>query len=467
MTSPIDPASKIPTLASSEAWSLHSWQNKLATQQPSYPDEAALQSTLDTLQQHPPLVFAGEVKRLRKHLAAVAEGKGFLLQGGDCAESFAEFSDTNIRNIFRVLLQMSVILTFAAACPVIKVGRVAGQFAKPRSSDIETKNGVTLASFRGDIINGIEFTEQSRRPDPNRMLQAYTQSAASLNLLRALAQGGFADLHEVQQWNLDFIKDTPQSNRYQDLGLRITQTLEFMSACGLTSKTTPQIRETEFFTSHEALLLPFEQALTRYEKKDDCWYDFSAHMVWIGDRTRQIDGAHIEFVRGIANPIGIKCGPSLEPADLVQLIHRINPENTPGKICLITRMGAAQVKNKLIPLVKAVQEQGQVVVWSCDPMHGNTTVSSSGLKTRDFQAILKEVKGFFETLQSVNAYPGGIHVEMTGKNVTECTGGARSISEDELHQRYDTLCDPRLNASQGLELSFLVAEMIKQGRQRA
>ncbi|MBL4868529.1 MAG: 3-deoxy-7-phosphoheptulonate synthase class II, partial [Pseudomonadales bacterium] len=427
MTSPIDPASKIPTLASSEAWSLHSWQNKLATQQPSYPDEAALQSTLDTLQQHPPLVFAGEVKRLRKHLAAVAEGKGFLLQGGDCAESFAEFSDTNIRNIFRVLLQMSVILTFAAACPVIKVGRVAGQFAKPRSSDIETKNGVTLASFRGDIINGIEFTEQSRRPDPNRMLQAYTQSAASLNLLRALAQGGFADLHEVQQWNLDFIKDTPQSNRYQDLGLRITQTLEFMSACGLTSKTTPQIRETEFFTSHEALLLPFEQALTRYEKKDDCWYDFSAHMVWIGDRTRQIDGAHIEFVRGIANPIGIKCGPSLEPADLVQLIHRINPENTPGKICLITRMGAAQVENKLIPLVKAVQEQGQVVVWSCDPMHGNTTVSSSGLKTRDFQAILKEVKGFFETLQSVNAYPGGIHVEMTGKNVTECTGGARSI----------------------------------------
>jgi len=461
MNHPKNNPSSIATSQHSTVWSPQSWQKRIAARQPKYQNILALESTLKTLRQHPPLVFAGEIKRLREQLSEVSQGNGFLLQGGDCAESFAEFSDTNIKNIFRVLLQMSIVLTYAAACPIIKVGRVAGQFAKPRSSDWEFKDGIKLTSFRGDIINGIEFTEQSREPDPNRMLRAYTQSAASLNLLRALAKGGFADLREVQQWNLNFIKNTPQSDRYQNLASRITETLDFMAACGLTSETTPQIRETEIFTSHEALLLPFEEALTRQDETDKLWYDFSAHMVWIGDRTRQLDGAHIEFVRGIENPIGIKCGPSLIATELVSLVNKINPENIPGKVCLIVRMGADNIREKLPSLVKAIGQAELVVVWSCDPMHGNTTTAASGFKTRDFQNILNEVRGFFETLRSLNAHPGGIHVEMTGKNVTECTGGARSISEDELHQRYDTLCDPRLNASQSLELSFLVAEMIK------
>jgi len=423
-----------------------------------------LEAVENRLRGYPPLVFAGEARRLMEMLGEVAEGRSFLLQGGDCAESFAEFSANNIRDTFRVLLQMAVVLTFGAALPVVKVGRMAGQFAKPRSAPMETIGGVELPSYRGDNINGIEFTAAARVPDPERLVQAYNQSAATLNLLRAFAQGGFADLHRVHRWNLDFVADSPLGHRYAELADRLSETLDFMAACGMTAESTPQIRETEFFTSHEALHLAYEQALTRVDSLTGKWYACSAHMLWIGDRTRQADGAHVEFMRGIENPIGLKCGPSLEPDDLLRLIDLLNPANVPGRLTLIARMGADKVEAKLPGLLRAVKRAGAKVVWSCDPMHGNTIKSSNGYKTRPFDRVLAEVRGFFAAHQAEGLHAGGVHVEMTGQDVTECIGGAKAVTEQSLADRYHTHCDPRLNASQALELAFLIAGALKQER---
>ncbi len=448
-------------------WSPDSWRGMPIRQVPEYPDAAALESVEATLRHYPPLVFAGEARRLEKALGDVAEGRAFLLQGGDCAESFSEFHPNNIRDTFRVLLQMAVVLTYGAACPVVKVSRMAGQFAKPRSSDTETLNGVTLPSYRGDIVNGPEFTAAARIPDPARMVQAFSQSAATLNLLRAFAQGGYADLHRVHSWNQGFVAESPAGERYQELADRLTETLDFMAACGLTSETTPQIRETDLFTSHEALLLPYEQALTRVDSTTGDWYDCSAHMVWIGDRTRQPDGAHVEFLRGVKNPLGLKCGPSIDPSELLRLIDILNPENKPGRLTLIARMGSDKVEAKLPPIIRAVAREGRKVVWCCDPMHGNTVTSSTGYKTRAVDRILAEVKGFFAVHEAEGTYAGGVHFEMTGQDVTECIGGAQAISETGLADRYHTLCDPRLNASQALELAFLIAEALKRKRHAA
>ncbi len=445
------------------AWAPESWRSKPIRQMPEYRDQAALSATEKTLASMPPLVFAGEARALKTALAGVAEGNGFLLQGGDCAESFAEFGANNIRDTFRVLLQMAVILTYGAAVPVVKVGRLAGQYAKPRSSDTETQGDVTLASYRGDIINSMEFNPESREPDPERMIRSYSQASATLNLLRAFAQGGYADLHQVHRWNLDFVEQSAQSARYQELADRLTETLDFMAACGLTSQTTPQIRETSFYTSHEALLLPYEEPMTRIDSTSGDWYDCSAHMLWIGDRTRQVDGAHVEFLRGVKNPIGLKCGPSLEPDDLLRLIDALNPANEPGRLTLITRMGSEGIEDGLPPLVRAVEREGKKVVWSCDPMHGNT-ITANNYKTRPFDRIIGEVRGFFAVHRAKGTHPGGVHIEMTGQNVTECLGGAQAISETRLGDRYHTHCDPRLNASQSLELAFLISEQLKEER---
>jgi 3-deoxy-7-phosphoheptulonate synthase len=445
-------------------WMPEGWRSKPISQVPEYPDPAKLEDVERRLRAYPPLVFAGEARRLTERLGAVAEGQAFLLQGGDCAESFAEFNANNIRDTFRVLLQMAVVLTFGAACPIVKVGRMAGQFAKPRSAPTETIDGVELPSYRGDNINGIEFTAAARRPDPERLVQSYNQAAATLNLLRAFAQGGFADLHKVHRWNLDFVSDSAQGNRYAELADRLSETLNFMAACGLTGETTPQIRETEFFTSHEALLLVYEQALTRVDSLTGQWYDCSAHMLWIGDRTRQPDGAHVEFLRGVQNPIGLKCGPTMATDDLLKLIEILNPQNIPGRLTLIARMGHEKVEAKLPPLIRAVSRAGAKVVWSCDPMHGNTIKSSTGYKTRPFDRILSEVRGFFAVHQAEGTHAGGVHFEMTGQDVTECIGGAQAITDDRLADRYHTHCDPRLNASQALELAFLIAESLKRER---
>jgi 3-deoxy-7-phosphoheptulonate synthase len=449
-----------------QPWSPQSWRERPIRQVPEYPDPAALAAVETRLKTHPPLVFAGEARNLTKSLADVAAGKAFLLQGGDCAESFAEFHPDNIRDMFRVLLQMAVILTFGAALPVVKVGRIAGQFAKPRSGDTETRDGVTLPSYRGDNINGIEFDAQSREPDPARLMQAYSQSASTLNLLRAFAQGGYADLHNVHRWTLGFIAGSPAGERYKALAQRIGETLEFMEACGITPDSTPQLRTTDFYTSHEALLLGYEQAMTRIDSTSGDWYDTSAHMVWIGDRTRQIDGAHVEFCRGIKNPIGLKCGPSLGEDELLKLIAVLNPENKPGRITLISRFGSEHVTERLPRLIRAVSREGASVVWSCDPMHGNTITSASGFKTRPFDRILKEVKTFFDVHRAEGTHAGGVHFEMTGQNVTECLGGAQAISEADLASRYNTHCDPRLNASQALELAFLMAESLRAERMK-
>ena len=445
-------------------WSPSSWREKPAEQLPEYPDQVALNQVENKLRNFPPLVFAGEARRLKQDLAKVATGKAFLLQGGDCAESFAEFSAQNIRDTFRVLLQMAIVLTFGAACPVVKVGRIAGQFAKPRSSATERKGNKELESYRGDIINGPEFETLARIPDPERMGRAYTQASATLNLLRAFAQGGYADLHEVHRWNLDFVSESPLTERYQELADRLTETLDFMAACGLNSETTPQIRETVFYTSHEALLLPYEEALTRVDSTSGYWYDCSAHMLWVGDRTRQVEGAHVEFLRGVNNPLGIKCGPNLTGDNLRRLLDALNPKNEPGRITLITRMGAEQIAEKLPKLIEVVNNEGRHVVWSCDPMHGNLIISKAGYKTRSFEQIMSEVRSFFAIHLAEGSHAGGIHIEMTGRNVTECTGGAHEITEEGLAVRYDTLCDPRLNAYQGLELAFLIAESLKQKR---
>ncbi|PKQ43154.1 3-deoxy-7-phosphoheptulonate synthase class II [Pseudomonas sp. YY-1] len=446
----------------SNAWSPESWRAKPIQQQPEYPDAAHLTRVEQTLAGYPPLVFAGEARELRRQFAEVTQGRAFLLQGGDCAESFAEFSAAKIRDTFKVLLQMAIVMTFAAGCPVVKVGRMAGQFAKPRSSGSETIEGVTLPAYRGDIVNGIGFDVASRVPDPERLMQAYHQATASLNLLRAFAQGGFADLHQVHQWNLDFIANSALAEKYHQLAGRIDETLAFMRAVGMDSA--PQLRETSFFTAHEALLLNYEEAFVRRDSLTGRWYDCSAHMLWIGDRTRQLNGAHIEFMRGIENPIGVKVGPSMDPDELIRLIDALNPDNDPGRLNLIVRMGADKVEAHFPRLLRKVKEEGRQVLWSSDPMHGNTIKASSGYKTRDFAQILSEVRQFFAVHQAEGTYAGGIHIEMTGQNVTECIGGSRPITEDGLSDRYHTHCDPRMNADQSLELAFMIAETLKQVR---
>ena len=445
-------------------WSPESWRNKPVIQVPEYPDPAALKAAEDKLRNYPPLVFAGEARRLRAQLADVAEGRSFLLQGGDCAESFAEFHPNNIRDTFRVLLQMAVVLTFASGKPVVKIGRLAGQFAKPRSSDVEEQNGVTLPSYRGDMVNDMAFSEDARVPDPERMVQVYNQSAATLNLLRAFAQGGYADLHEVHRWNLEFVSSGEQAKKYAELADRIDEAMTFMAACGLTPDAAPQLRETDFYTSHEALLLGYEEAMTRVDSTSGSWYDTSAHMLWIGDRTRQLDSGHVEFMRGIANPIGLKTGPTQTPDELLKLIDTLNPKNDPGRLVLISRMGHDKVEEILPGLVRAVEREGRKVVWTCDPMHGNTIKAQSGYKTRPFDQILQEVRGFFAVHEAEGTHAGGVHIELTGQNVTECTGGAQAITDEGLSDRYHTHCDPRLNASQSLELAFLVGEHLKAKR---
>jgi 3-deoxy-7-phosphoheptulonate synthase len=448
----------------SPPWSPESWRACPIQQAPAYPDQARLAETEARLATYPPLVFAGEARRLKSALALAAEGQAFVLQGGDCAESFGEFNANVIRDTFRVLLQMAVVLTFGASVPVVKIGRMAGQFAKPRSSDDETVGGVTLPSYRGDTINGPEFTADARIPDPRRMETGYFQSAGTLNLLRAFAGGGYADLHEVHRWNLGFVARSPLAARYQDLAGRIDETLAFMAACGMTSSSTAQIRETEFYTSHEALLLPYEQALTRVDSTSGDHYACSAHFLWIGDRTRQPDGAHVEFLRGVRNPIGLKVGPTTTADDLLRLVETLNPADEPGRLTLISRMGAANVERLLPPLVRAVRGEGRRVAWLCDPMHGNTVSTAARVKTRSFDAILGEVRRFFDVHAAEGTLPGGVHVEMTGRPVTECTGGAHRLTEADLAERYETFCDPRLNAEQSLELAFLVAEELKARR---
>ncbi|MDY6927975.1 MAG: 3-deoxy-7-phosphoheptulonate synthase class II [Pseudomonadota bacterium] len=438
-------------------WQPDSWRAKPILQQPQYEDKTELERVEQTLGSYPPLVFAAEARELRRQLGQVCEGKGFLLQGGDCAESFNEFNAPKIRDTFKVLLQMAIVLTFAGRCPVTKVARMAGQYAKPRSSDFETINGVTLPSYRGDIINSFEFTEAARRPDPQRLVEAYHRSSATLNLLRAFAQGGLADLHEVNRWNMAFLENNPQKDKYLDLSRRIQDTLEFMDVIGINSTNTPSLHETSLFTSHEALLLNYEQALTRIDTLTGKPYDCSAHMVWIGERTRQLDHAHIEFFRGINNPVGVKVGPSMEEDELIRLIDALNPNNDPGRLTLITRMGADKLEANLPRLLRRVKAEGRNVVWSSDPMHGNTFSASSGYKTRNFDAILSEIKQFFQAHEAEGTYAGGIHLEMTGQHVTECTGGAYQISDEDLKEAYKTQCDPRLNADQVLEMAFLVA----------
>ena len=453
----------------SEKWTPASWRGKPVAQVPAYPDAAALAAVERDLSLFPPLIFAGEARDLKDSLSRVAAGKAFLLQGGDCAESFTEHeaisaSANNIRDFFRAFLQMAVVLTYAAASPVVKVGRIAGEFAKPRSSPLEKRDGVELPSYRGDIVNGIAFTEEARRPDPKRQVEAYRHSAATLNLLRAFAHGGYASLGRVHQWMLGYVKDSSPSQDYEELANRISEALNFMRACGIDPEHHPELRTTDFYTSHEGLLLGYEQALTRLDSTSGDWYCTSAHMLWVGDRTRQADHAHIEFFRGVKNPLGLKCGPSLTADGLLQLLDILDPANEPGRMTLICRFGANKLAEQLPALVRAVKREGRSVVWSTDPMHGNTVTSSSGYKTRRFDDILREVRAFFEVHEAEGTYPGGVHLEMTGQNVTECTGGARAITDADLNDRYHTFCDPRLNADQALELAFLVAALLKRAR---
>ncbi len=445
----------------SEKWTPQSWRDKPAQQLPKYSDEIALKNTEKELANMPPLVFAGEARRLQEQLGLAAQGKAFLLQGGDCAESFAEFNANKIRDTFRALLQMAVVMTYAGSLPIIKVGRMAGQFAKPRSSDMETQGDITLPSYRGDNINSLEFTKEAREPDPRRMITAYHQASSTLNLLRAFASGGYANLNKVNKWNLGFVANSPLGEKYQDLANRISDAMRFMEACGITADSVPALKETNFYTSHEALLLPYEEAMTRVDSLSGDWYDTSAHMLWVGARTHQLENAQIEFIRGIKNPIGLKCSPALEIDELLRLIDVLNPDNIAGRLTLIARMGHEQVEEKLAPLVRAVKREGRQVVWSCDPMHGNTIKSKSGYKTRPFDSILAEVRGFFAVHKAEGTHPGGIHIEMTGQNVTECVGGADAIADEDLSSRYHTHCDPRLNANQALELAFLISDELK------
>ncbi|KWZ44031.1 phospho-2-dehydro-3-deoxyheptonate aldolase [Burkholderia savannae] len=445
-------------------WSPSSWRGRPIHQVPTYPDAAKLAASEEQLRRLPPLVLAAEIRDLKAQLADVARGNAFLLQGGDCAESFAEFHPNAVRDLLRVFLQMSTVLAFSTGLPVVKVGRIAGQFAKPRSSPDETIGGVTLPSYRGDIINGIEFTEAARRPDPERVLKAYSQAAATLNLLRALSHGGFADMRHVQQWNAGFVASAPQGQRYRQIACRIEQALVFMNACRVSPDSVRSLRETDLYTSHDALLLHYEEALTRPDALTEDWYDCSAHMLWIGERTRGIDDAHIEFLRGVANPIGLKCGPAIKPDDLLRLIDALNPDNEPGRLTLIARMGAEKLPELLPRLVRMTKSEGREVIWSIDPMHGNTVKSASGYKTRRFESILLEVERFFDVHEAERTHAGGLHLEMTGTDVTECTGGGQQIRDDQLCERYHTHCDPRLNGSQALELAFLVSEKLSARR---
>jgi len=445
-------------------WTPNSWRDLPVKQLPTYPDLKALQNIEAELKQQPPLVFAGEIRSLKADLARVSRGEAFLLQGGDCAESFNEFSADKIKDTFKLLMQMAVVLAFSGSCPVVKVGRIAGQFAKPRSSDTEIIDGVELPSYRGDNVNSAEFTAEARIPDPERMLKAYHQSSATLNLLRAFSRGGFADLHQVHKWNQGFVSQSPAHEKYEALAAQIDQALSFMAACGLNSNNTPQLSETTLYTSHEALLLPYEEALTRQDSLTNGWYDCSAHMLWIGDRTRQPDHAHVEFLRGVQNPVGVKVGPTTQVDDLKRLLEILNPENEAGRINLIARMGADKIGDHLPQLVRAVNDLGVNVVWSNDPMHGNTVKASSGYKTRSVDAILSEMKSFFEIHNAEGSYAGGVHFEMTGNHVTECVGGAYQITESALAERYITQCDPRLNADQSLELAFMIADTLKAAR---
>src|SRR6201996_2386713 len=446
----------------SERWTPDSWRSRPVMQVPEYPDAKALADVEAQLATFPPLVFAGEARNLKKALARVAAGEAFLLQGGDCAESFAEHGANNIRDFFRVFLQMAVVLTYAGAVPVVKVGRIAGQFAKPRSSPTEKLNGVELPSYRGDIVNDIAFTAEARKPDPQRQLMAYRQSAATLNLLRAFATGGYANLASVHQWMLGFLKDSSQSRRYKELADRISEALNFMRACGLDLESHPELRATDFYTSHEALLLGYEQAMTRVDSTTGDWYATSGHMIWIGDRTRQLDHGHVEYFRGIKNPIGLKCGPSLKPDELLKLIDVLNPDNEPGRLTLINRFGSDKVGEHLPGLIRAVQREGRTVVWVCDPMHPISP--TSGYKARPSDRVLSEVKGFLDIHAAEGTHAGGVHLEMTGQDVTECVGGARAISHEDLSDRYHTVCDPRLNAEQSIDMAFLIAELLKQDR---
>lgn len=445
-------------------WQKSDWRNKPRVQMPEYTDASALTSVEEQLASYPPLVFAGEARSLKAKLAAASRGEAFLLQGGDCAESFAQFSADHIRDTFKVMLQMAMVLTFGAKVPVIKVGRMAGQFAKPRSAPTETVNGVELPSYRGDIINELDFTSEARIPDPKKMLQAYTQAAATLNLLRAFSQGGYADMHQVHAWTLGFTA-SEEAQKYRNLANRISDALDFMNAAGVDSSTAHTLHSVDFYTSHEGLLLEYEEALTRLDSTSGNWLAGSGHMLWIGDRTRQPDGAHVEFLRGVQNPIGLKCGPTTTAEDLKVLMEKLNPENEAGRLTLIARFGAGSVGDHLPRLIKAVKEEGANVVWSCDPMHGNTIKSATGYKTRPFESVLREVREFFGVHGAEGTIPGGVHFEMTGQDVTECTGGLRDVSEEDLGSRYHTACDPRLNASQSLELAFLVAEELSNMRE--
>ena len=449
-----------------KVWSKSDWRAKPRVQMPDYPDQAALAAVEGRLRKYPPLVFAGEARRLRTELAKASRGEAFLLQGGDCAESFAEFSADAIRETFKVMLQMAVVLTFGAKVPVVKVGRMAGQFAKPRSTPTEAKGGVELPSYRGDIINELDFTPEARIPDPAKMLQAYTQAAATLNLLRAFSTGGFADIHRVHAWTTGFV-EADKADRYRELSNRISDALAFMSAAGLDSAKIESMSTVSFYTSHEALLLEYEEALTRIDSTTGQTVAGSGHMLWIGDRTRQPDGAHVEFCRGVINPIGLKCGPSMTASDLKALMAALNPANEPGRLTLITRFGAGKVAENLPRLIEAVEEEGANVLWVCDPMHGNTIKSSSGYKTRPFERVLGEVREFFATHRDAGTIPGGVHFEMTGQDVTECTGGVRAVKDEDLSDRDHTACDPRLNASQSLELAFLVAQELSNRREAA
>ncbi|MDN3400379.1 MULTISPECIES: class II 3-deoxy-7-phosphoheptulonate synthase [Pseudoalteromonas] len=447
-----------------QSWNPNSWRELPILQQPQYPDQDVLKSVESQLKSAPPLVFAEETRSLFKQLEDVCEGRAFLLQGGDCAESFSDFNAANIRDTFKTILQMAVVLTYGGKCPVVKIARMAGQYAKPRSADLETIDGVSLPSYRGDIVNNFEFTEEARIPDPQRLMTAYHHSAATLNLLRAFAQGGLADLHQVNRWNMGFVAANPQKAKYQQLADKIQDALEFMEVCGINSTIAPSLKETDLYTSHEALLLGYEEALTRRDHLSGDWYDCSAHFVWIGERTRQLDHAHIEFFKGIKNPIGVKIGPGMDPDELIRLIDALNPDNIPGRLTLITRMGADVLPEKLPALVRKVQQEGRKVIWSSDPMHGNTEKASSGYKTRSFDNIMREISQFFAVHKAEGSYAGGVHLEMTGQHVTECTGGAYGLSDDDLAQRYKTQCDPRLNADQVLELGFLVADLLKDAR---
>ena len=442
-------------------WTPDSWKKKKALHQPNYIDKKKFDLAIKKMKKLPPLVFAGEVRSLKNELAKCVDGKGFLLQAGDCAESFAEFHPNYIRDTFRVIMQMAVVLSFASGVPVTKVGRLAGQFAKPRSSPIEEKDGVKLPSYLGDMINGIEFNENSRVPDPDRMLQAYNQAASTQNLLRAFAYGGYADLSTIQNWNLDFVKKSKQGSNFKIVADRISECLRFIDACGINNENVRQLSETSFYISHEALLLPYETAFTRVDSTTGDWYDVSAHMVWIGDRTRQLNGAHVEFCKGISNPIGIKVGPTTDKDELLKVIKTLNPENEKGKIVLIVRMGSKLIDDLLPPILEKIKSANVNVVWSCDPMHANIEKSKSGFKTRNFNNILNEVKSFFKLHKKSGTYAGGIHLEMTGQNVTECIGGLQKISDKDLSSRYHTHCDPRLNASQSLELAFTMANYLK------